>query len=187
FTRLCGIDLSVEAVKLAREAVPDAELHAAPLDRLPFGGQEFDLVVSLDVLQHVPEGALDGSLKELRRVLRPGGALLVRTNGDRCARRVRDDGRAYAAATRAAALRRAGFTIRRVTYANAVPSLAAAARGRRPEAPTAASCGIPPVETGAKAAVGRGLLELEARLVARGVRVPYGHTLFALAEREVVP
>src|SRR5262245_23996825 len=75
FTRLCGIDLSVEAVELAREAVPDAELHAAPLDRLPFGGREFDLVVSLDVLQHVPEGALDGSLKELRRVLRPGGAL----------------------------------------------------------------------------------------------------------------
>lgn len=187
FTRLCGIDLSVEAVDLARETVPAAELHAAPLDRVPFGDQEFDVVVSFDVLQHVPDGALDASLKELRRVLRPGGALLVRTNGARCARRVRDDWRAYDAATLAADLRRAGFTIRRITYANAVPSLAAAAIGRRPDAPTEASCGIPQVETGAKATLGRGLLELEARLVARGGRVPYGHTLFALAEREVVP
>jgi len=186
FTRLCGIDLSVEAVELARESVPDAELHAAPLDRVPFGDREFDLIVSLDVLQHVPDGALDASLRELRRVLRPGGALLVRTNGHRCARRVRHDWRAYDAETLTADLRRAGFATRRVTYANAVPSLAAAARGLRPEAPTGSSCGIPSVETGAKAALGRGLLELEARLVARGGRVPYGHTLFALAEREVV-
>jgi SAM-dependent methyltransferase len=187
FNRLCGIDLSAEAVELARETVPNAELHAAPLDRVPFDDGAFDLVVSLDVLQHVPEGLVDASLRELRRVLRPGGALLLRTNGDRRARRVRDDWRAYDAATVAADLRRAGFAVRRVTYANGVPSLAAAARGRRPEAPTGASCGIPPVEDGAKATVGRALLELEARLVSHGGRVPYGHTLFALAEREVVP
>jgi SAM-dependent methyltransferase len=187
FTRLAGVDLSVEAIELARETVPQAELHAAPLDRIPFDDEAFDLVVTLDVLQHVPESVLDASLKELRRVLRPGGALLVRTNGDRAARRVREDWRAYDAATLAADLRRAGFAVRRVTYANSVPSLVAAAGGRRPEAPTGVSCGIPPVEHGARAAVGRALLEVEARLVAHGGRVPYGHTLFALAEREVVP
>jgi SAM-dependent methyltransferase len=186
FTRLCGIDLSAEAVELARETVPTAELHAAPLGRIPFGDEEFDVAVSLDVLQHVPDGVLDASLRELRRVLRPGGALLVRTNGDRRARRVRGDWRAYDAATLAADLRRAGFAVRRLTYANTVLSLAAAARGRRPEAPTGKSCGIPPVEEGAKAAAGRALLELETRVVARGGRLPYGHTLFALAEREVV-
>jgi SAM-dependent methyltransferase len=187
FTRLCGIDLSAEAVGLAREAVPAAELHAAPLDRIPFGDEEFDLAVSLDVLQHVPEGLVDTSLKELRRVLRPGGALLVRTNGDRVARKVRDDWRAYDPTALGAELRRAGFAVRRLTYANTVLSLAGAARGRRPQAPTGTSCGIPPVETGARAAVGRSLLELEARLVGSGGRLPYGHTLFALAEREVLP
>jgi len=187
FSRRCGIDLSVEAVELARETVPGAELHAAPLDQIPFGDEEFDLAVSLDVLQHVPEDLLDASLKELRRVLKPGGALLVRTNGDREARRERDDWRAYDAATLAADLRRAGFTVRRVTYANTVLSLAASARGRRPEAPTGSSCGIPPVETGPKAAVGRALLEAEARVVGLGGRLPYGHTLFALAEREPLP
>jgi len=186
FTRLCGIDLSAEAIELAREAVPGAELHTGPLDRIPFGDGEFDVVVSLDVLQHVSEGLLDASLRELRRVVRPGGALLVRTNGDRRARRVRDDWRAYDAEMLAADLRRGGFAVRRLTYANAMLSLAAAARGRRPEAPTGGSCGIPPVEEGAKAAAGRALLELETRIVARGGSLPYGHTLFALAEREVV-
>jgi hypothetical protein len=111
----------------------------------------------------------------------------VRTNGGRRARRERDDWRAYDAATLGADLRRAGFTVRRLTYANAVLSLAAAARGQRPEAPTGSSCGIPRLEAGAKAAVGRALLEAEARVVGLGPRLPYGHTLFALAERERLP
>lgn len=187
FDRLCGIDISAEAVELARETVPAAELRRAPLDRIPFEDEEFDLVVSLDVLQHLPEGQLDASLKELRRVLRPGGTLLARTNGDRHARRERDDWRAYDPATLAADLRRAGFAVRRLTYANTFPSLAASARGLTPRPPTDSTCGIPAVETGAKAVVGRGLLELEALLVGRGGRLPYGHTLFALAEREPLP
>jgi SAM-dependent methyltransferase len=187
FDRLCGIDISAEAIELARETVPGAELHAAPLDRIPFGDEEFDLAVSLDVLQHVPEGVLDVGLKELRRVLRPGGTLLVRTNGDVRARREREDWRAYDAPTLAADLRRTGFAVRRLTYANTLLSLAASARGRRPQAPSGSSCGIPAVEGGAKAAVGRTLLEAEAGAVRLGARLPYGHTLFALAEREIVP
>jgi len=187
FPRLCGIDLSPEAIEIARETVPQAELHAAPLDRIPFGDGEFDLVVSLDVLQHVHETAVDESLRELRRVLRPGGLLLVRTNGDRRARRERDDWRAYDPQTLAADLRRAGFAVRRTTYANTAFSLAAAARGRRPHAPTESSCGVPEPEAGAKSAIGSRMLGFETALLRRGVRLPYGHTLFALAEREAVP
>ncbi len=42
---------------------------------LPFSAGEFDLVMSYDVLEHVPdEGA---ALAELLRVLRPGGELLI--------------------------------------------------------------------------------------------------------------
>jgi SAM-dependent methyltransferase len=187
FVRLCGVDISAEAIEFAREVAPAAELRVAPLDRLPFGGAEFDLVVSNDVLQHVPEGALDASLKELRRVLRPGGTLLVRTNGDRRARRERDDWRAYDAETLAADLRRAGLTVRRDTYANTLLSAVGAARGRRPHAPTAESSGIPVVAAGTKATLGGLILSLEARYVGRGGRLPYGHTLFALAEREPLP
>lgn len=187
FTRLAGVDISAEAIELARETAPGAELRVAPLDRLPFVDAEFDVAVSNDVLQHVPAAVLDASLQELRRVLRPGGTLLLRTNGDRRARCERDDWRAYDAETLSADLRRAGFAVRRVTYANAVLSVLAAARGRRPHAPTAKTSGIPTVERGARAALGGALLGLEARYLAvPGRRLPYGHTLFAIAEREAL-
>jgi SAM-dependent methyltransferase len=185
FDRLCGFDVSAEAVELAREAVPEAEVRVAPLDVIPFGDDEFDLAVSLDVLQHVLEDALDRGLGELRRVLRPGGALLVRTNGARHGQRERDDWRVYDAATLAVELRRAGFAVRRVTYANTALSFAAAARGRFPHAPTSETSGIPSPGGGVTAAVGSALLRLEAWFLASPrIRLPYGHTLFALAERQ---
>jgi SAM-dependent methyltransferase len=180
FTRLCGVDISAEAIELARETVPQAELQVAPLDRLPFGDAEFDLAVSHDVLQHVPEGVLDAGLREVYRVVRPGGTFLVRTNGDRRARRERDDWRAYDASTLAADLRRAGFTVRRITYANTLLSLVTPT----PHAPTGERSGVPAPSGGARAAVGSTLLRAEAFVVGRGGRLPLGHTLFALAERE---
>ncbi len=185
FDRLCGIDVSAEAVELARRAVPEADVRVAPLDAIPFADREFELVSSLDVLQHVPAGALERSLAELHRVLRPGGTLLVRTNGGRHGRRERDDWRLYDAATLGAELRGAGFTVRRVTYANTALSLAAALLGRGPHAPSGETSGIPAPEHGLKAAAGSALLRLEARLLASpGARLPYGHTLFAVADRE---
>jgi SAM-dependent methyltransferase len=188
FDRLCGVDLSPEAVELSRAVVPEADVRVAPLDALPFEDTEFDLAVSLDVLQHVHTEALDRSLREVRRVLRPGGSLLVRTNGACRVHRERDDWQAYDAATLVADLRRAGLAVQRVTYANTVLSLAAALQGRVPHAPTATASGIPRRDGEVKSAVGTALLGLESRLLTTPWgRLPYGHTLFALAEREDAP
>ncbi|TQM62839.1 class I SAM-dependent methyltransferase [Humibacillus xanthopallidus] len=51
----------------------------APADDLPFPDQTFDVAVAAWMLYHVPD--LDAALRELRRVLRPGGVLVVATNG----------------------------------------------------------------------------------------------------------
>ncbi len=122
FDRLCGVDLSPEAVELARAAVPGAELHVAPVDAIPFGDASFDLVALNDVLQHVDERAVAASLGELRRVLKEGGALVVRTNGGRRARREREDWRLYDERLLREQLEVAGFRVERLTHANGVLS-----------------------------------------------------------------
>ncbi len=180
FARLCGVDVSSEAVELARQAVPDAEIDVAPVHELPFADDSFDVVVLADVLQHVAERDVDSSLRELRRVLRPDGVLLVRTNGSRTGRRVRDDWRLYDARSLTDTLTRAGLRVDRLTHANMVLS----ALGREPAPPTESSCGIPAPAGRLRAAVGTGLLQAEARyLRVPGRSLPRGHTLFAVASR----
>ena len=72
---LTGVDLSDECVAAARRNGYDetvrAELHA-----LPFAEASFDYVVSLDVIGHIPEQGKDAVLREIKRVLRPGGVTL---------------------------------------------------------------------------------------------------------------
>ena len=180
--RLAGVDISSAAIELARQRVPDADLHVAPLIALPFDDASFDLVLTNDVLQHVPEGDIAPSLAELRRVLAPGGALLLRTNGARRLRRERDDWRAYDKGTLVEALRSAGLRCERVTYANTLLSLAAIVQRRTPHAPSEERHGIPTApQSGLRAAVGARVLAAEASLLARpGRTLPYGHTMFAL-------
>jgi SAM-dependent methyltransferase len=182
FARAFGFDPSGEALAFACRRLPSAELAEATLASIPFDDASFDLVVANDVLQHVPEPEVATSLGELRRVLRPGGAVLVRTNGARTTRSERVDWRVYDRATLVAALTAAELQPERVTYANLVGSLLDAARGRSPQAPTAVTHGIPELPSAAVGAMMLRLLRAEARYLARpGRRLPYGHTLLVLA------
>ena len=180
-----GVDIAVSALELARTRVPEADLQPSTLRSLPFDDESFDLVVSHDVLQHVPEEDVHESLTELLRVLVPGGTVLLRTNGSRRLRRERDDWRAYDRGTLRSQLVAAGFEIERVTYANALLGLWGALRGRVPHAPSEERDGIPRREPGSLVdAVGRFALAAEARLLARPrTTLPYGHTLIAVARR----
>jgi SAM-dependent methyltransferase len=183
FSHAVGVDIAASPLELARQRVPEAELHAAPLDELPFEDASFDLVTCNDVLQHVPESELEESLSELRRVTAPDGALLVRTNGSRKHRRERDDWRAFDRSSLRDLLGRGGLTCRRVTYANLLGSLIAAGSGRAPHAPTVSTAGVPESASRLRSAVGARALAWEARFLAhQGCSVPYGHTLFAIGE-----
>lgn len=183
FASVAGADIAAAAIELARERVPQADLRVAPLRELPFADGSFELVVSNDVLQHVHETEVHESLLEVRRVLASGGTLLLRTNASRRLRRERDDWRAYDAATLQRELENAGFAIERLTHANALLSVWAAARGRSPHAPSEDRHGIPVERPHVlKSAVGRRVLRVEARYLACPRRsLPVGHTIFALA------
>ncbi len=188
FTRIAGTDISGEAVELARDRVPAAELARTDAAHLPFADASFDLVTLNDVLQHIDEKDVGASLAELRRVLRPGGALLLRTNGARNGRRDAADWRVYDAGTLRAELEKAGFSVARISYVNAVLSVWGQVRGRAPRVPDEGSHGIPRPAGALPTAVGSRLLGAEAWFLrASGRRLPYGHTLVALATPSVEP
>jgi SAM-dependent methyltransferase len=74
-SRFDGLELDEPALKAARKRCPGATLVRGDACALPFGDQSFDLVVCLEVLEHLPEPAR--ALRELRRVARAGCLLSV--------------------------------------------------------------------------------------------------------------
>jgi SAM-dependent methyltransferase len=76
-SRVAGIDFIEEHVAAARAR--GIEVVCANIDEgLPFADGEFDLVHANQVIEHVRRS--DGFLREVRRVLRPGGLALISTN-----------------------------------------------------------------------------------------------------------
>ena len=67
--------LSIEGVD-ANYASP--RVRSGSLTSLPFDGASFDRALCLDVLEHLPLGDQLPALRELHRVLVPGGELLLR-------------------------------------------------------------------------------------------------------------
>ena len=81
-----GVELAEAALERARRNVPGADLRlVAPDGSLPLGHGEIDLVWCSEVLEHVPDTV--GFLTEARRVLKPGGRLLVTVPDHGVARR----------------------------------------------------------------------------------------------------
>jgi ubiquinone/menaquinone biosynthesis C-methylase UbiE len=73
-----GIDLSRGMMGRLRDVFPEAPLANADMAQLPFGDASFDAVLAVHVLHLV--GDWRATVAEARRVLRPGGALLLGLN-----------------------------------------------------------------------------------------------------------
>jgi ubiquinone/menaquinone biosynthesis C-methylase UbiE len=90
---LAGVEPSPHMLKRARRRAAElgrkVELVEAPAEQLPFADDSFDTVVSLTVLCAVSDA--QGTLGEIRRVLRPGGRFVflehVRSDDAQLARR----------------------------------------------------------------------------------------------------
>jgi ubiquinone/menaquinone biosynthesis C-methylase UbiE len=77
--RVSGVDVSEEMLALAkrkRDALgPAIDLRRGDVRGLPFPDSSFDLVLCALALCHVPE--LEQAIRELARVVRPGGRLII--------------------------------------------------------------------------------------------------------------
>jgi ubiquinone/menaquinone biosynthesis C-methylase UbiE len=73
-----GVDVAETALRRARAAHPGIRFVRTPFEGpLPFDDNAFDVVWASEVIEHVADTAR--WLSEVRRVLRPGGRLLVTT------------------------------------------------------------------------------------------------------------
>ncbi|MDI7277103.1 MAG: methyltransferase domain-containing protein [Anaerolineae bacterium] len=73
-----GIDVAAAVARAARGRWPALGAACADVHRLPFADGAFDVVISNSTLDHFDSlRQIESSLRELWRVLRPGGELLI--------------------------------------------------------------------------------------------------------------
>jgi ubiquinone/menaquinone biosynthesis C-methylase UbiE len=77
FGRLCGVDVSAASIAQARHKNPDVEYEVYGGTTLPYDRATFDLSLAICVLHHVPPRQWSGFLREMRRVVRPGGVVCL--------------------------------------------------------------------------------------------------------------
>jgi SAM-dependent methyltransferase len=151
---------------------------------MPFADDSFDLAVSLDVIEHLEDDL--GALRELRRVVAPGGALLVTVPAYQWLWSGHDEinhhHRRYTRRSLRHAAEQAGWNQTRTTYFNSLLLpvaivLRVLERFSTKTTESSLDLWVPPAPL-------NWLLErplaLEAALIARNGRIPAGLSLLAV-------
>jgi ubiquinone/menaquinone biosynthesis C-methylase UbiE len=76
--RVCAIDISPDQIAAARARCAElgwVECREADIAAPPCGNAEFDVVFAIQALEYLAD--LDGALRHIHRMLRPGGRLIV--------------------------------------------------------------------------------------------------------------
>ncbi|UCG31613.1 MAG: class I SAM-dependent methyltransferase [Phycisphaerales bacterium] len=125
-----GIDLSESALRLCRQRVgvsrsektapESARLICGEILRLPFADSTFDLVTAFDVLYHKWVADDAAAMREVIRVCRPGGYILITDSALPFLRGPHDEAyggaRRYTRATLRGVVEQAGCRVRRLSY-----------------------------------------------------------------------
>jgi SAM-dependent methyltransferase len=186
-----GLDPSLEALAHARRC-HDLPLVRGSATELPFPDGRFDVVTCFDVFQHLSAGGDRRAAREIRRVLAPGGVVVVRSNGRGFSR----DQSAYRLRELARVIHEADLTVRFASRANCLPALAQEARGRlaewtrsgrrgdaNPGHPAGGGLRIRLPHPGVNRLL-KGLSGFEAWVAGPlGVPLPFGHSTLVLSER----
>jgi SAM-dependent methyltransferase len=182
-----GLDSAPEAAaSCRRRGVPFVQGWGT---ELPFHDASFGIITALDVVEHIPDDV--GFLRELYRVLRPGGLLLVTVPAYQFLWSRHDEfnhhQRRYRRRTLRAVIERAGFDITKLSYYNTLLFPLAVARKAMMRfesgaAPTSHLDEVPePLNS-----VLRRILVGEGPIIKR-YNLPFGASLICSARRPLAP
>lgn len=186
--RTFGLDVAWDGLLAARQL--GVEVFQGSALSIPHPNRSLDLVVTLDVMQHLPLGGGDvQALLEMRRVLRPGGYLLLRTNAQAFPR-IPDDAKynfhKYQTDELRQKMEEAGLEVVRLSKVNALLGLAEIPRELRAARDHGESnyrgilATAKPREHRVARALKRSWLRFEGRVMKAGLPLPLGRTIVAL-------
>ena len=80
-----GIDYSKSAISICKEVLKDQKIRSERAEvmnakKLGFKDKQFDVVIMMDVVEHLHDWELAKAFSEARRVLKPSGKILIHTS-----------------------------------------------------------------------------------------------------------
>ena len=183
YGEVTGVELSEPSAEVARGRHVGEVVEGSVME-MPFPPDSFDLALCLDVIEHLEDDR--GALRELRRVLAPGGALLVTVPAYQWLWSGHDEinhhHRRYSRTTLERAAREGGWECVRTTHFNSLllpAAIALRALDRLHARATESSLDlwVPPAPLNW---VLQQPLNLEAALIGRGGHIPVGLSLLAV-------
>jgi SAM-dependent methyltransferase len=190
FGEVYGFDVTWRGLQFAHEQ-GRRRIAQASIASIPFQTATFDLVTSFDVFQCLPDPVEGEAVREMARVLKPGGAAVFNFAALEVLRGshsvLAEEVRRYTPGQVRQLLEGAGLTVERLSfaYASLVPLMLAVRLGHRyvgrnGEAESGEweiEVPSPPVNTLLSAAVGAEALAL------RAVNMPFGSSIMCLARK----
>jgi SAM-dependent methyltransferase len=123
FGQAFGFDLTASGLAFGK-AAGRTRLARASIGAIPFFDASFDIVTSFDVLYSLPDPVEQAAIREMYRITKPGGWLIINVaamemlRGDHSV--LSHEVRRYSRESLARLVTDAGFTLERITYTNAV-------------------------------------------------------------------
>jgi SAM-dependent methyltransferase len=189
YGRAWGFDLTWSGLTIAKRRGLERVARAS-VTAVPFRDATFDIVTSFDVLYCLETDAEHAAVREMHRLLKPGGALVVNVaameilTGNHSV--LSAELRRYSRASLVRLLNAGGFEVSRITYTNAMlfpvtlaVRLAQRVMGLAAEADATGEISVPPAPVNA---VLSAALSVEAKMQ-RVVPMPFGSSLLCLARK----
>ena len=187
-----GFDIAPEAVDWVRKrGFP--KVAQASVTEIPLASESFDLVFSFDVLVQMPVEASNAAMREMHRVLKPGGFLFARTAAYEWLRSSHDEElhtmHRFTLNELQEKLIRTGFNVEYATYANTLLFPVIVIRRLLKRFGIGGGTDVKPLPAALAwiDPIFRGVLSSESLLTRRRVALPFGLSAICYAQKGSEP